>query len=865
MSRKSRRNRYKQQPAQQKKQSMVQAMARDAYTNSLAYLGRASELEKANEYTRTSPASNIETLSVLYRENWIAKRIIDTPCEDMTRKWYDIETKVPQDKMDAFRKSEAHHNIKQEIANAIRWSRLYGGSAALMVVKGQEDMLDQPLDFDMMAPGCFKGLLVLDKTFTLEPSTELEDDMDDPDFGEPMWYEACIDYERSEIIKIHHSRLLIFKGRMLPTMEMIGERYWGAPELEHVYEELQRMDATSANIAQLVFQANLRTLKISDYGEALAMGTDQQISQLLAMIEYENRIMNSNGVQLLGAEDSMEQHPYTFSGIAEMYEKFCMNMAGAAEIPATKLFGRSPEGMNATGESDMKNYYEMISGLQERILKPALEKLLPVMAMSEWGVIPNDFEIVFNPIDSVTPADRANINAQNTGTIIQAFSAGLISQKTALLELQESGSEIGAWTKITDEDIEKASDEIDNGEEEQDPMAAMMGGGDPTAMDPASMAQMGAQSVPAGPEGQEPMQQEEEPQMPPESQQRQDENDGGPGSGPRPGYHKKNTIGGMIANAQNQAHKEAVTLPKKAPMMPERTKEYVQKQNKERKEFYNKSMGQKLHEFNEGTAKPRGEVMKNAAKKLFSGHPKQAAEEFHKHKDLWIEGTNDRINALDWEESDHPRGKGGKFVSKGSGSSSSEVAESASKVEKASTSSYNGGGKSRTGWSRLTAKIEVPGVKGAKKYIKSYTEKHPEIKKEARKYRDVLSRVKNFTKWNPNAEDYNTYNAITGEKMNVESGFCVTFHQNTPGSDVYAGWSDDDYASMIAISMKELGAKSVNIGYFGNPEVSFVCNDENAAKSFAIKHNQHSVYNANTGRTLKNKRYNEELNPIRFD
>jgi hypothetical protein len=29
----------------------------------------------------------------------------------------------------------------------------------------------------------------------------------------------------------------------------------------------------------------------------------------------------------------------------------------------------------------MRNYYEMIAGLQERYLRPALERLLPVMAM----------------------------------------------------------------------------------------------------------------------------------------------------------------------------------------------------------------------------------------------------------------------------------------------------------------------------------------------------------------------------------------------------------------------------------------------------------------------------------------------------
>ena len=62
-----------------------------------------------------------------------------------------------------------------------------------------------------------------------------------------------------------------------------------------------------------------------------------------------------------------------------------MDMAGAAEIPATKLFGRSPQGMNSTGEADLRNNYDLIAQMQERMLRPALEKLLPVMAISCWG------------------------------------------------------------------------------------------------------------------------------------------------------------------------------------------------------------------------------------------------------------------------------------------------------------------------------------------------------------------------------------------------------------------------------------------------------------------------------------------------
>ena len=84
-----------------------------------------------------------------------------------------------------------------------------------------------------------------------------------------------VDFEKKDdvsFVRVHHSRVLRFIGRELPYMEMQRESFWGASELEHIWDELQKRSATSANIAQLVFQANITTLKMSDFGESLANG-----------------------------------------------------------------------------------------------------------------------------------------------------------------------------------------------------------------------------------------------------------------------------------------------------------------------------------------------------------------------------------------------------------------------------------------------------------------------------------------------------------------------------------------------------------------------------------------------------------------
>ena len=152
----------------------------------------------------------------------------------------------------------------------------------------------------------------------------------------------------------------------------------------------------------------------------------------------------------------METHSYSFSGLSVIYEAFMMDMAGAAEIPATKLFGRSPQGLNATGEADLRNYYDMIAQMQERLLRPALEKLLPVMAISCWGYYPDDLEIIFEPVMTTSPTERAELAQQMSADVISAFQAGLLSREEAREELKARGEDLGVYAKIEPEKEEPA-------------------------------------------------------------------------------------------------------------------------------------------------------------------------------------------------------------------------------------------------------------------------------------------------------------------------------------------------------------------------------------------------------------------------
>ena len=105
VSRRSRRNRYKKAPVVQQhsvpgvREQILTLLGRDGYSNAAAFLGDDSPLLSAGTFARNTLTSNPELLTTMYRVNWLCKRIIDMPTEDMTRAWYKLSTSVSEEEL----------------------------------------------------------------------------------------------------------------------------------------------------------------------------------------------------------------------------------------------------------------------------------------------------------------------------------------------------------------------------------------------------------------------------------------------------------------------------------------------------------------------------------------------------------------------------------------------------------------------------------------------------------------------------------------------------------------------------------------------------------------------------------------------
>lgn len=450
----------------------IRSRALDAFSNVLARLGAGTpNLLEGTEYSLQRMSRDFNTLNALYRESWIVRRIIDVIPADMLKNWITITSGLDPDVEKRLSLTLRRTQLIDKLKRGMQWGRLYGGALGVMLVKHQGYDLSQPLQLDWIMPGDFAGLLIFDRWNGVNPSSELIEDISDPDYGFPKYY-TVTDPAGGGSVKIHHSRVVRFTGNTLPFWEEIAEMQWGASVVESIFDELRKRDNVSWNIAQLTFMANIRVLKMQDLGQLLAATDSESQAELLRTLEAQNMLLNNMGMQVMDAADGLETHQYTFGGLADCYQQFIMDISGAAEIPVTRLFGRSPSGLNATGESDLQNYYDMIAEKQESYLRPILNKVLPPFIISTLGSLPDDFDFEFDPVAEPTDKERADLAKCGTDNVVAAYNAGLISQRTALKELKQQSERTGVWTNITDEDIERASDSVEPPGE----MGGMFGG-----------------------------------------------------------------------------------------------------------------------------------------------------------------------------------------------------------------------------------------------------------------------------------------------------------------------------------------------------------------------------------------------------
>ena len=463
------------------------ALTADGFVNFQARLGYGA----GNQFSQSTYQNNFISrdrirLEAMYRTSWIIGQAVDVVAEDMTRAGVDIKGVDDAEKIDRLQAGMRDLGVWRSLEESVKWARLYGGCIAVMLIDGQRP--ETRLRPETIAQGQFKGLMVLDR-WMIQPSVVNMIEEYGPEMGQPESYDILPNpWLPLSGQRVHHSRIVRLEGVRLPYQQRIAENGWGQSVAERIYDQLVAYDSTSQGAAQLVYKAHLRTYSIEKLRELIAIG-GKPFEAVLKQVDLIRSMQSNEGLTLLDSTDKFETHAYSFSGLSDVLLQFGQQLSGALQIPLVRLFGQSPAGLNSTGESDLRTYYDGVTQKQESTLRIPLGRVLGVAYRSILGEDPpENFSFEFESLWQLSDKEKAEVAEITTRTVLSAQEAGLVSDKTALNELRQSADVTGIWSGISDEEIE-AADELppDPSEMMPDAEAADLRPGDKDKVEPVGV------------------------------------------------------------------------------------------------------------------------------------------------------------------------------------------------------------------------------------------------------------------------------------------------------------------------------------------------------------------------------------------
>jgi phage-related protein (TIGR01555 family) len=260
--------------------------------------------------------------------------------------------------------------------------------------------------------------------------------------------------------RIHHTRLLRFDGIDIPWRIRQNNQYWGISILQRVYDAITNAKTVGDSIASMTYESSIDVVQVKNLFQQLAApgGTEKVIERF----QLADTIKSFNNMLILDETEQYDKSTVQFGALPDIMTRFLNVVAAAADVPATRMLGQSAQGLNATGEGDLKNYYDMVQAKQEVDLGPKLRYLDEVLVRSTFGSMPKDWSFEFESLWQVPPAARALIELQNAQRDEIYMRNGVVTSSVVAKELREEQT----YTSLDDDYIE-VLEELDEEELEE--------------------------------------------------------------------------------------------------------------------------------------------------------------------------------------------------------------------------------------------------------------------------------------------------------------------------------------------------------------------------------------------------------------
>ncbi len=401
----------------------------DGYINLLNKYGTAQDNSEAYQYASENQTPDT-ILMTHYEQNGLFGKIIDIPAQEAVKKGFKLNI-ADAAVEDYIQKKVRRMKFFTTVEESLKWSRLFGGALAVMIIDDGINDLTKPVNWKRAKK--IDEIVVYDRSVVMPDyqsmyrSVGMYGVAQRSKFRMPEYYNVFSIYGS---FRVHESRCLIFRnGKMPEKASTTDYRFWGVPEYNHIKRAMRETITAHGDAVKLLERSVQAVYKTKNLAQLLSTDEgENDVLRRLQLIDTARGILNSIAIDADGEEYDFKT--ITLSGVKEVIDSACNMLSALTEIPQTKLFGRSPAGMNATGESDLENYYSFIDKIRESQIRDNLCTLVDgiIQIGINRGEIAErpDYELEFEPLWNEKESERATIEQTNAQTdLVRAQTAQL--------------------------------------------------------------------------------------------------------------------------------------------------------------------------------------------------------------------------------------------------------------------------------------------------------------------------------------------------------------------------------------------------------------------------------------------------------
>lgn len=353
------------------------------------------------------------TLEQLYELDGIAARIVRAPCVHALRRGFTVSTGDPQTDT-AIKARLEDLDAVNALRKAWQWARLYGGGAVFI---GADDGRDPREPLDVNSISSVRFTVDVDR-IELIPQV-WETDPLSARFGKPRVYQLVRNATGggAQNASVHASRVIRFDGVEPTKRRRQTLQGWGDSVLQRVYVDLQQARGAYAAVSGLMHEASQGVFKMKDLMLMMAGDRDDTLKRRMEAMDMSRSVARAILIDADG--ESYERIEVgALTGLVEAMDRFTNMVSASSEIPVTVLMGQAPAGLNATGESDIRSWYDAVEAEREAMLRSRVEHMVRLLLRAKdgptRGVEPAGWKVTFPPLWQASAVEQADLRLKTS-------------------------------------------------------------------------------------------------------------------------------------------------------------------------------------------------------------------------------------------------------------------------------------------------------------------------------------------------------------------------------------------------------------------------------------------------------------------